>query len=273
MTPNGEDGAGDGATGSTRAASSYRVEALAKGLRLLSMFSERRPALRLSDIATEIDVPLPTVYRLAMTLVSEGFLEHLPDGSYRPGVKVLTLGHSALSGLELVELAAGPLHRLAAVTGETVNLGVLTGDQVLYISRIRNTDLVTANIQVGSLLPAVYTSMGKLLLAYLDDAELAERIGPGSFTASHGPRAVRSLDELRPVLHRIREDGWSGQDEELAHGLRSVAAPVRDSSGRVAAAANVAVRTQEWTMARIAAELCPHLVHTCDEISRLLGHR
>ncbi len=82
-------------------------------------------------------------------------------------------------------------------TGETVNLAVLTGDRVLYLVRLRNSDLVTANIQVGSTLPAVHTSIGKLLLAHLDDADLRERITEASFPAQHGPNAKVSLDELR----------------------------------------------------------------------------
>jgi len=106
--------------------------------------------------------------------------------------------------LDLVELATPRLQELANSTGETVNLAVLTGDQVLYLVRLRNSDLVTANIRVGSLLPAVHTSIGKLLLAYLDDADLEKAITAQSFTGTAGPNAKRSVDELRPELAAIR---------------------------------------------------------------------
>ena len=132
----------------------YRVEALAKGLRVLSVFSEQRPTWRITDIAAEVSLPLPTAYRIVMTLTAEGYLDHLPSGDYRPGVRVLTLGTAALRSLDLVELATPKLQELANATKETVNLAVLTGDQVLYLVRLRNSDLVTANIRVGSLLPA-----------------------------------------------------------------------------------------------------------------------
>lgn len=250
---------------------SYQVEALAKGLRLLGLFSEQRVAMKLTDMAAETGVPLPTAFRIAATLVAEGFLEQLPDGSYRPAPKVLTLGFAALRGLDLVQLAEGPLRRLADATGLTVNLGTLSDDKVLYLVRLRNGDLVTANIQVGSRLPAVYTSMGKLLLAELDDADLAARLTEQSFVGRAGPNAATSLDELRPMLAGIRAQGWAVQDEELAYGLRSVAAPVRDASGRTVAAVNVAVPALEYPAARMVGELRPRLQDTCDEITRLLG--
>lgn len=273
-SPAGPDKASTGQASAGQASQpDYRVEALAKGLRVLSVFSERRPTWRITDIATEVSLPLPTAYRIVMTLTSEGYLEHLPSGEYRPGVRVLTLGTAALRSLDLVELATPRLQELANATGETVNLAVLTGDQVLYLVRLRNSDLVTANIRVGSRLPAVHTSIGKLLLAFLDGADLERAITADSFTGHAGPNAKRSLDELRPELAAIRAQGWAMQDEELAYGLRSVAAPVRGESGTVIAGANLALQSRDWPLQRVARELRPMVLETCREISRLLGHQ
>jgi IclR family pca regulon transcriptional regulator len=245
----------------------YRIEALVKGLRLLSEFTGERSTWRVSDLAAETGLPLPTVYRIVMTLTAENYLEHLPDGDYRPGVRVLTLGTAALRSLDLVEIAAPRLKELADATGETVNLAVLTGDRVLYLIRLRNSDLVTANIQVGSTLPAAHTSIGKLLLAYLDDDQRPAI----SFAANSGPNARMSLGELSGEFGEIRRQGWATQDEELAFGLRSVAAPVREASGRVVAGANVAVPSRDWSIDRIVAELLPKVLRTCHEISALIG--
>jgi IclR family pca regulon transcriptional regulator len=247
----------------------YRVEALAKGLRLLSLFDEQRPTWRVSDLAVAAGLPMPTVYRVVMTLTAEGYLDHLPGGEYRPGVRTLTLGGAALRSLDLVALATPRLQRLGEATGETVNLAVLTGDRVLYLIRLRNSDLVTANIQVGSTLPAVHTSIGKLMLAGLDEAELHERITDTSFPGQHGPNAKLSLDELRQELAQIREQGWAVQDEELAYGLRSVAGPITGTGGRVIAGVNLAVQARDWSTQRIVRELKPVLLKTCAEISQL----
>jgi IclR family pca regulon transcriptional regulator len=249
----------------------YRVEALAKGLRLLSLFDEQRPTWRVSDLATATGLPMPTVYRVVMTLTAEGYLDHLPGGDYRPGVRTLTLGTAALRSLDLVALATPKLLQLGQATGETVNLAVLTGDRVLYLVRLRNSDLVTANIQVGSTLPAVHTSIGKLLLAHLDEEDLKGRITEASFPAQHGPNAKVSLDELNDELAQIREQGWAMQDEELAHGLRSVAAPIRGAGGRVVAGVNLAVQARDWSSQRVVRELRPVVLATCAEISQLVG--
>src|SRR2546423_14830763 len=96
-------GAGRGAPGSAERPE-YRVEALAKGLRILSLFNERRPSWRVSDLATAAGLPMPTVYRVVMTLASEGYLDHLPNGDYRPGVRTLTLGTAALRSLDLIAI-------------------------------------------------------------------------------------------------------------------------------------------------------------------------
>ncbi|BEP13347.1 IclR family transcriptional regulator C-terminal domain-containing protein [Acidothermaceae bacterium B102] len=249
----------------------YRVEALAKGLRILSLFNEQRPSWRVTDLAAAAGLPMPTVYRVVMTLTSEGYLDHLPNGDYRPGVKTLTLGTAALRSLDLVGLATPRLQRLGENTGETVNLAVLTGDRVLYLVRLRNSDLVTANIQVGSTLPAVTTSIGKLLLAHLDEADLDERITAESFAAQHGPNAKVSLDELRDELRSIKEQGWAMQDEELAYGLRSIAGPITAAGGRVVAGVNLAVQARDWSTQRIVRELKPVVLETCADISGLVS--
>jgi len=247
----------------------YRVEALAKGLRILSLFDEQRPTWRVTDIAAAAGLPMPTVYRVVMTLTAEGYLDHLPNGDYRPGVRTLTLGTAALRSLDLVALATPKLQQLGETTGETVNLAVLTGDRVLYLIRLRNSDLVTANIQVGSTLPAVHTSIGKLLLSHLDPKDLRERITAASFPTRHGPNAKLSLDELEQELAQIREQGWALQDEELAHGLRSVAGPITGGDGRVVAGVNLAVQARDWSTQRIVRELKPVVLATCAEISQL----
>ena len=248
----------------------YRVEALSKGLRILSLFDEKRPSWRVSDLAAAAGLPMPTVYRAVMTLAAEGYLDPLPDGGYRPGVRTLTLGTAALRSLDLVAISTPKLQWLAERSGETVNLAVLTGDRVLYLIRLRNSDLVTANIQVGSTLPAVHTSIGKLLLAYLDEADLAARITDASFAANPGPNAKLSLAELRGELRTVRDQGWAMQDEELAYGLRSVAAPITGPDGRVLAGVNLAVQARDWSSQRIVRELRPAVLATCAEISGLL---
>jgi IclR family pca regulon transcriptional regulator len=249
----------------------YQVEALAKGLRILSLFTEQRPTWRVTDIHREVNIPLPTVFRIMKTLTEDGYLDRLPSGDYRPHVKVLSLGTAALRSLDLVAIASPLLQTLAETTDQIVDLAVLMGDRVTYLIRLRNSELVTASIQVGSTMAAVHSSIGKLLLAHLDDHALTARITDESFAGNSGPNAKVSLTELRSELNTIRLQDWAIQDEELAFGFRSIAAPVRDATGAVVAGANIAVPSREWSKQRIVRELRPLLQQTCEEISALLG--
>ena len=249
----------------------YRVESLAKGLRILTLFSDRKTSLRLKEISALAGLPMPTAFRLVETLIDEDYLERLPDGGVRPATGVLTLGFAALHGLDLVQTSAGILRDLADRTQQTVNLGVLSGDQVLYVARLYSNALVTANVTVGSRLPAPVTSMGKLLLAFLPEADVARRLGPAAFAGTWGPNAIESVKALMKHLPRIREDGYAIQDEELAGGLRSIAGPVRRADGEVIAAVNVAVPAAEFTVKQLVSKLRQPLLTACETISRRLG--
>lgn len=245
----------------------YRIEALAKGLDVLRLFDESVTSLKLREICDRTGVPMPTAFRVVATLEQEGFVERLPDGAIRPGVSVLTLGSAALRGSSLVQISERPLLRLAETSGETVNLGVLRGADVLYLARIRNADLVTANIQVGSTLPAALTSMGKLLLAYLDEADVRRRLDGFDFRRAAGPNAAGSVDELLPMLAETRAQGYALQDEEVAAGLRSVSVPVFGREEEPAAAVNIAVATTRHTVEDLRGPLLEQLRATASEIT------
>lgn len=250
----------------------YHIESLAKGLRVLGLFSDRRPAMRMTELAEISGLPMPTLFRIAATLTDEGYLEQLPDGRYRPGTKVLTLGFAALQGQDLVQAATPPLHALADNVKQTVNFGVLSGDRVLYLVRLRTAELVTANIQVGSTLPAVYASMGKVLLAYLEPGELDATLRPDSFAPGAGPNAITTRTALDQQLTQVRQRGYGLQDQEVAYGLRSIAAPVRDRT-RVVAAVNIAVQAADYDIERILTDLKQPLLDACAGISAHLGYR
>jgi IclR family pca regulon transcriptional regulator len=250
----------------------YTVEALAKGLRILALFSERRSSMRLTEIVALTGLPMPTAFRLVATLETEGYLERLRDGAVRPSAAVLTLGFAALRGLDLVQTSSVILGDLFEQTKQTVNLGILSHDRVVYVARLQSESvLVTANVTVGSTLPAIVTSMGKVLLAYMPEAEVKSRMTAGSFQGNWGPNAVRTLTGLQKELARVRERGYALQDEELASGLRSIAAPVRQNDGRVVAAVNIAVPARDFSVDQLRRRMHDPLIAACAQISRRLG--
>lgn len=252
--------------------SDYNVAALGKGLRVLSIFSEQRRQIRAVEAAELTNLPVPTVFRLLKTLEAEGYVEQLPDSRFVPTAAVLRLGYAALRTVDVVDASEHPLRRLADVTGETVNLGVLMDIGVLYLRRITGGSLVTANVQVGSVLPAASTSMGKVLLAHLPGKELQGRLRRLDYDALEGPNAIKNPRGLRKALETVREQGWAAQDEELAAGIRGVAVPVRDETGSVVAAMNVAVNAAQWSADALLERSLSPLRAAAEETSARLGY-
>lgn len=251
--------------------SSYRVVALERGLRVLSAFDSTHRVLGTSEAAERVGLPVATVYRILRTLADAGYTEQLPDGRFTPALQVLTLGFAALQDSDVVEAARDPLASLAARTRETCNLGVLTGSEVLYLIRHRTSHFVVGNLYVGSRLPAAATSMGKLLLALQPENERERLLAEADLGRAGGPNACRDLDSLRADLKETAERGWGMQDEEVSHGLRSVAAPVHDPSG-VVAAVNIAVEAARCSRERMLTELLPQVQDTAAQVSLKLGY-
>lgn len=251
---------------------SYRIEALAKGLRILSLFNHDRLALRVKDLADLSGIPMPTVFRLVATLEEEGYLERTASGMVRPGTSVLALGFAAVQGMDLVQTSEPTMRELAVATGETVNLGVLYNDQVLFVARIARRDtLIAAGIRVGSTVPAVFSSMGKVILAFMSEDELARTITAESFAGRWGPHAVRTMEELSGQLNAARTDGYLIQQEEAIPGLSSIAAPIRQADGAVVAAINVAVPSAEYPRKQLVQRLLDPVLSAAGEITRRMG--
>ncbi len=231
---------------------------MAKGLRILSLFTENRPTWRVSDIAPAVGMPPPTVYLVVMTLTAGGYPDHLAGGDYRPGAAVSTLGTAALASLDLVQVATPSCANLPTRPARRSTLRCSPQTGCSTWSGCATPIWSPPPSRSGRPLPAVHTSIDKLLLAYLDEDDLTSRIDTDSFAGNAGPNAKQTLDELRGELSRIRADGWALQDEELAFGLRSVAAPGRDACGAVIAGANIAVQARDWSARRIVSASSSH---------------
>jgi IclR family pca regulon transcriptional regulator len=248
----------------------YRVDALAKGLRVLGVFEAASTPLKTSGVATELQLPVASTFRIVATLEEFGFLERTADGAYRLGLAALRLGGAASRSSSVLEAGERPLRVLADSTGRTANLGVLVEDRVLYLARLRNADLVTANVRVGSTLPAAYTSMGKMLLSYLNEAEIRSRMTGLAFPVTHGPNAVRGVDDLLAQLAGVRAQGFAVQDEELARGLRSISVGVIQANGSPVAAINLAVAADETDLDSLIADGLEPLRRAAAEIAMRL---
>lgn len=251
--------------------SRYTIEALARGLDVLSLFSAERPSLPFNAIVDALGLNKSTAFRILATLEQHGYLELDPSTRrYRPGLGVLRLGFAALSGLDVRQVARPHLERLTSDLDETASLAVLEHLDIVYIDRVRNRAIVGVMLGVGSHLPAHAASLGKVLLAGLPEAELHRRL-EATPLARFTTHTLADRDTLLAELGEIRQRGYAVSEQELAVGLRGVAAPIRDSSGQVVAAINVSGSVATISPERIEAEVVPAVLAAARRISEALG--
>ncbi len=254
-------------------------QSLERGLAILSSFSESKPLLGIADLSRSVELNKSTTHRYVSTLAALGFLQQEQDSrKYRLGPRVVDLGFAAVNSMEITRVAGRSLQALSDETGYTVSMAVLDGTEIVYIDRRRSVREgqfgIDLNLHVGSRLPAYCTSMGKVLLAYQSPQRL-KLLLERTDLARRGPQTITAREALLTSLRQVRQAGVAVNDEELAPGLRSVAAPVRDGSGAVVAAVNVAVHLSMWSGATeaILPLLEPPLRRTVHEISARMGYR
>jgi IclR family pca regulon transcriptional regulator len=233
--------------------------------------------LGIADIADSLGMSRSTTHRYVITLVALGYLEQGASRKYRLGLRVTDLGMSALNSAGLREHSHPELEELRQRTSYTAGLGVLDGEEVLYVDRARGlrreqSSETMPDPQPGSRLPAHCTAIGKLLLAYLPEHEQRELIAKMTLT-KRGPNTITAKKALRDELERIRQEGLAVNDQELAPELRTLAAPVRDQTGAVRAAVNLSVPSATTPLAELVDSLGPQLVATAERISASLGYR
>jgi len=251
---------------------SYTIESLQRGLRVLALFSRATPALSLSQIKDAVGLNKSTVYRILYTLEEAGYLERDPETRlYRPGLKVLQLGFTAISSLEIRQVARPFLRQLAEEVGRTASLSVLDGIEVVYVDRVRYHEVIGVMLGTGSRIPAHCASLGKAMLAFLPPEELRQRLDGVDF-APCTDNTITNRADLEADLAEVRRHGFSINDEEWVLGLRSTAAPIMDENGAVAGAINVSVPTAEVSHEELISRFSPAVHATAAQISAKLGY-
>ena len=242
---------------------SYTIESLLKGLEVLSLFDRNSPSLTLTEIVETAVINKSTAFRIVSTLESAGYLERDEKTKrFRPGFRAVRLGMSALSGIELRDVALPYLHKLANQTEEVIGLAVLDESYAVYIERLFPRKSVTALPGVGSRLPACKTAVGKTLVAWLPSAKRAEWL-----------KQYCSITDFTAELAETRQKGYGfTHNEELSMGAKAVSTPIFDHTGDIAAAINIAGPIARMSDERVQGELVPLLRDTTLHISRLLGY-
>lgn len=222
------------------------LEALARALRIVQVFNRDRRLLTLSDIAKLVDLPRASVRRTLLTLVHLGFAE--TDGRvFRLTPRILTLAGAYLTSNSISDILQPAVERLAAEVGEACSAAVIDGENVIMIAHASPNRVTNLSAQIGFRVPAVSSSLGRVLLAALDDREidrLLRRTEPQKLTA----KTIVDRAELRRAIREAREDGYSLVDQEVEPGFCSISVPLRRLDGRVIASLNIGTHSDRSSL-------------------------
>lgn len=217
----------------------YQSNSLLRGLKILESFAAGRTEMTLSQIAEAIDVTSSAAFRSVHTLEQEGYLiKDEASRGFRLAPRVMELGYSYIKSLDLGDVAAVHARNLRDISGFSVHVAVLEETEAVYIYRAMSPRPMVSNIPVGSRLPAFATSMGRVMLADLSEAELDRRFKSYRFEKFTAV-TIESLPELKAALAQDRARGVVAQASQLAEGTFAIAAPIYDRSDHVIGAINI----------------------------------
>ena len=240
------------------------VEALARGLEVIRSFDRLHLKQTISQISERTLLARPTVLRLLITLEELGYVRS-QDNHYSLTPKVVDLGMAYVSSLGLYGAAKFHMENLSKEVDQSVSLAELDGSDIVYTGRVEVPKIVSVGVTVGARLPSASTALGRVLLAAIPDAELHNVLSTPSMSM-YAPRTRFTAEQIRPRLHTVREQGWAESDEDLQYGVQAIAAPLRDTEGRVIAAIGIGTHTSEVGKEIVRERYLPLLLETARSI-------
>lgn len=245
------------------------VAALANGLLAIEAFSNAQQELTLSEVARRTALTRAAARRYLHTLVAGGYAE--TDGKhFRLTSRVLRLGYAYLSSAPLPQLAQPILDEIGEQTEDVAALAVLDGMDAVFVACSSPRRIIAALTRVGTRLPALSSSTGRVLLAGRPDDLVARMIERAGRIQKLTPKTLTSRNELKAVVRRARVQGFSVSDDEVEIGLRSIAVPVMNRAGTVVAALGVSVHSARMRADQLARKFLPILIRASRRLEMLL---
>ncbi len=213
------------------------INALARGLSVIRCFGRGADTMTLSEVAHRTGLTRGTARRFLLTLEALGYVG-MDGNTFRLLPKVLDLGYSYLASVPLWEKAQPYMKSIVDEIDESCSLAVLDGTDVVYLARVPPTHMFTIPVHVGTRMPAFVNAMGRVLLAELDEAALAQYFSRATLKTLT-PYTVIDPDAIREILRQVRAQGYAMPEHEVYEGRRSLAVPIRSRSGEVVASMNI----------------------------------
>ena len=246
------------------------LSSVATAARMLKTFTAEVPELGVTALARQLGIAKSSAHRVANTLVAEGLLERNPDnGQYRLGLLLFSMGTLVRRRMDFAAEAAPYLHQLCDQTGETVQLAVLNGHEILYLRNIESKHAIRPRSYLGVRKPALSTGEGRVLLAFGSPVALAQALQ--ATVVARTPQTVTDRQALGTILEQVRHKGYAVDDEESEVGMRGIAAPIFDATGAAIAAVGLAAPVQRLTKVQMR-KLIAAVTANAAAISQRLGH-
>ncbi len=245
------------------------LESLERGLRVLELFGrDETDALTMVEVAERLQMTRAATMRVMGTLANLGYL-HASGRSFALAPRVLSLGYAYLAALGFRAVAKPIVEALKSRTGETCSIGVLDGNDVVYVVRVETRRVIRIDLAVGSRLPAYLNSMGRVLLSALDNASLDAYLAPLQPVAATR-KTVTDKAELRKRIVAVRRQGYCFISGEVEQGIAGLATPIRDRNGQTIASLNLSLAFSRHSRQEIESTLLPMLQQSTHEIEHIL---
>ena len=215
------------------------IQVIERMMKLLDVLSYYHDPVSLKQLALETGLHPSTAHRILGAMAVSGFVERAEPGTYRLGIRLLELGNLVKSRINIRDSALPLMQQLHQKIGESVNLGVRQGDEIVYVERTSSgRSSVRVVHLVGARAPLHVTAVGKLYLVE-DGSEKVKEYAKRTGLPRYTPTSITTLPMLEKELERVRRHGVAFDNEEIEQGLRCIAAPVRDDTGDLVAGLSV----------------------------------
>lgn len=245
------------------------IASLAKGLQVIECFGAQTPRLTITDVAQRTGFDRASARRCLLTLHQLGYAEY--DGKFFTVTpRILRLGMGALAALPLPQLVQPWLDQLSEQINESTSVSILDETEIVYLARAAQRRVMSIGLMPGSRLPAHCTSMGRVLLAALPEAE-ARALIERSDLSPRTPYSLTAPGEIMDELAVVRTNGFAINDQEVELGLRSIAVPLKNLHGQVVAALNTGVAATQDSATALHTQFAGPLLQAQAGLMRVLA--
>lgn len=241
------------------------VQAFARGLAVIQSFGPNSPSQTLSQVAESTGLDRAGARRFLLTLEKLGYVRR-EGRSFHLTPRILELGYSYLSTLPLRSIAEPIVRELVQEVNESSSVSVLDGSDIVYVVRVPVKKIMTITLSIGSRIPAYCTAMGRVLLGG-QPAVVMKQLLKDSEITRHTRYTITSRPEIIKVIEADHDKGWSMCNQELEEGICSIAVPLLDREGQIAAAMNITANLSRTTPAEMVSKFLPKLKKAAEKVN------